>query len=224
MRVRDFQIWNSPWPSLKETRAITTPRCLATGETVRQWLRSRRPRIEAPFVKLLVELYESSGPASDREGSVIECLGICTATVVEPFEGILGDEHEAHKVLVEAVLRALGHVKREMQWDSPELQAFVESLRGKSPPLEHCFDKLTKTDRQSKRRFETWLLISAHETRVEVRVMESNGTKAARHAVFRRAGPQYIEDVFGARSAIIQNGNYVLRDRDKQELARVPVS
>ncbi|HMR05109.1 MAG TPA: hypothetical protein PKA88_05015 [Polyangiaceae bacterium] len=175
-------------------------------------------------MKLLIDIYEVEGPAGDREGIVTECLGICTAYVAEPFAGLLGDERKVHDVLVQVVLRALDHVKREMQWESPELVAFVGSLRGKYPPLEHRFDKLTKTDRRSKRRFETWLLISERETSVEVRIMEPGGTEVTRNTVFRRAEPQYIEDVFDARSAIIKDGNYVLRDRDKKELARVPVS
>lgn len=157
MRLRDFQRSDNPWPATKEACAITTPRCLVTGETVRQWLRTRRPKIEAPFVKLLIEIEASDGPAGDREGMVTECLAICTAYVTEPFAGLLGDERKAHDVLVEAVLRALGHVKREMQWESPELVAFVESLRGKYPPLEHRFDRLTKTDRRTGRRCEAWL-------------------------------------------------------------------
>ena len=153
---------------------------------------------------------------------VTECLGICTAYVAEPFAGLLGDERKAHDVLVEAALRALGHVKREMHWESPELVTFVESLRGKYPPLEHCLDRLTKTERRSKHRCETWLQISPAGTTVEVRV-STNGAEALRHTVFQQSCPDIVDE-FDARSAIIKDGHYILRDRNKKELARVALS
>ncbi|HMR10980.1 MAG TPA: hypothetical protein PKA88_34615 [Polyangiaceae bacterium] len=222
MRLRDFQISDEAWPSVKQTLEVTTPRCIALQVVVFYFLRSLNPRIEAPFVKLLVEVKESSGPCGDEEGDVTECLGICTVTVVEPFAGLLGDERRAHSVLVEAVLRALGHVKREMHWESPELVTFVESLRGKYPPLEHCLDRLTKTERRSKHRCETWLQISPAGTTVEVRV-STNGAEALRHTVFQQSCPDIVDE-FDARSAIIKDGHYTLRDRNKKELARVALS
>lgn len=54
--------------------------------------------------------------------------------------------------------------------------------------------------------------------------MEPGGKEVSRHTVFQKPRPQYIEDEFDARSAIIKDGHYILRDRDKKELARVPVS
>ena len=120
MRLRDFQVSDEPWPSVKPTLEVTTPRCIAFQEVVFHFLRAQRPRIEAPFTKLLIEIYETDGPCGSWEGRAGECLGICTAKVAEPFAGLLGEERKAHDVLVKAVLRALGHVKREMHWESPQ--------------------------------------------------------------------------------------------------------
>ena len=54
--------------------------------------------------------------------------------------------------------------------------------------------------------------------------MEPDGSEVSRGTVFQKVEPQYIEDVFDARSAIIKDGHYILRDRDKKELARVALS
>jgi hypothetical protein len=114
---------------------------------------------------------------------------------------------------------ALQRVREERGWSEPALHEIVELLRARERlgwiELEH----LEKFDRRTGLRFRVIYEVTERGSALHVLVADSAGVELRRERVAFAEPWRPLEIFFPVRSAVLKNGVYTLRDRDRQPLA-----
>jgi hypothetical protein len=229
MRLTDVDLTAGPGYSSKhmndegrEKRRVINRRAMVVSEEVRLEL-AALPRIDAPFRKLLVEMAKSD--AEVPSGRPVErLLDVLRVTVVVREADLWAERSRRNQALLEAMGEALRHVEEELGWSSSDLSAIVENLRNKGDALGSIeLDALSRVDRRTRRRARVVYVVADDRTAVDVAIEESDGTHVKTERVADSEICFWLERFFPVHSAIMKNGAFILRDRERQPLASVDV-
>jgi len=221
-RVRDFQIFISP-DFERELRRRMAETVFPLEEAVREWMAEHR--LEAEFSKILVCIESSTHPMSEHWIGSAKIMGeaptigeILLVRDPEELERHIGD----YEWVADQVLEALATLASEVGFRSRELEEEVRRIGRLDPPCLYRFEKLTKRDRKTKTVCETWFEAVAGRTTIRVRFLRDDEV-VDEVVIAERAGQLYLDLDFPLRSAIVRDGAYKIRDKDRKDLAVVPI-
>jgi hypothetical protein len=219
-KLRDFQIGTFGSTLTFDEQRIVSLSTFATYEPIRLWLKAHN--VKAPFVKLLVS-FVTEAEFHHRKRNVTNVLGICE--VDEPVNpSSLRENAGDHRWVIAAVKQALGRVAQDsvVAWRSEEFESFLDELAQRSRPLMHFIDKLARTDRRSHVSCTPWMAFEPGHTQFGVRFTAPD--KAERDVdVFAQPGLLYLEDDFPVAKSKLQDGMFLLLDKEGNTLASVPI-
>lgn len=182
---------------------------------------ARRPTVDdAPFRKLLVRLISAAhGPDKGLPELLID---VFAASVPVKEADLLGDIARKDEALLDAVSAGFAIAKRELGWSHPAVAETIASLRGRHPMGWIELDHLQRRDRKSGRQFRVVYDVQEGSAAILVLVSDADGAEVRRERV-ADLSHTLIEWAFPVRSAIIDAGAFVLRDRVRRPLASVSV-
>lgn len=232
MRLRDFEIVAGP--GFKEERALQRGSAMerefngfakAVAEEVR-YAFTGRPRIEAPFGKLIVSMLNVEAGASlrERDRRVENIGGVVQVTVAVRESDLRADRQRRNEALLDATEAGLRLLEEDLGWSSAEMHEIVRELREKGEELGTIeFDSLSRADRRTGRRARVFYVVGDDRTAIDVVVSDPDGTEVRRERVAESDVMFWPERFFPVRSAVMKDGVFVLRDADREPLAAVLV-
>ena len=178
-------------------------------------MRARRPRLTAPFRKIVVTVRDATS-FSRSHGRVVNVLGVCEVDQAVEMKA-LAQKATDHGWVLNVVGRAVDDLEQSVGWKSDELGSFIKRASQSPAPLVHYFDALARHDRKLGIDCVPWLSTRPEETCIGVRI----GARDV--AVFSKPGPVYMEDEFPLAKAVLRGRAYVLLDRTGSVLASVGI-
>lgn len=195
----------------------------AVSEEVRYAL-TPRPRIDAPFGKLIVALLNTEAGAELGDRRVQPMLDVIQVTVGVLESDLRADRRRRNEALLDATERALGLLEKDLGWSSAEMYEILSELRERAEQLGLIeFSSLSRIDRKTGRRARVFYVVADDHTAIDVVVDEADGTELRRERVAESEIMFWPERFFPVRSAIMKDGAFVLRDREREPLAVVLV-
>jgi hypothetical protein len=179
---------------------------------------ARRAKIEAPFRKLLVQLWDQSEAVPEREVAVM--LGVAEAHVVVDLERVLGG-NETVATLLDALERAVVLVERECSWDGAAVRDIAREMRTRDRIGWIELERLGKRDRAG-RTVRVHYHVTHERSSVVVTVSEPSGAERS-HEVGVSEPPRPLYLYFPVRTSQIKGSTFFLRDREGGVLAEVPL-
>lgn len=224
MRLVDFQVSFGVAAGGPSTGTRTADQAaFPIYEAIRLWLKERK--VEAPFRTIVVSVTDvvwaekMHGPNWGELRRASSVLSICEVYVIvaNPIEkGCAGDP----RWLGDLVLDGLRRIDEELSWRNGELDEQVDRVARARPPCAHRFAKLHRKHRGTA--CDLWFIAEAGRSQVKARFTLSGGH--VEEVVLAEAHePLYLEDDFPVRSVVVKDGVYIPRDREKRELAHVPI-
>lgn len=178
---------------------------------------ARRDPIHAPFSKLLVRLLEPSARPI-RPHQLLSIMEV--AMRLDPAD-IPEDPTASDRFFLDLASEALIKLRDGTGWRSDTLDDVIETLRS-SDVRTIEFDWLAKKEPKTGNTYTPLYLPESDGTwEVAVRVTAPDGSELTRARVASSELGPFVEREFPIHSAIIKDGRYVLRDRERNPLASV---
>lgn len=216
MRLVDFQAFVRPVGLSEDEQRSCNEAFFPLCECVRFWLRENR--VEAPFRKILVTVVDE-GTARPWHGKTSVALGVCEVTEAVQVEE-LKQRHTEFPWLASIVVAGLRHIESGVRWSTFDLVELVRGMTRSAPPCVHRFAKLRQEHKGTQCDLVFRAGIGASTLKVE---FTSPHRSCASAVIAEAAGPLFLDDVFPVAASGILGGDYVLRDRERRILARVPI-
>ena len=219
MKFRDFQITFQPTPEDdRNDMRMASLGVFAMFEPLRLWIRAQK--IDAPFVKLLIQLERSTLP-SGSTWCAGHANGICFVGVSVDFSR-LGVDCSTVEWMAKMVQASLAAVRHKIGWGCLALDAHVAELTAKPWPLDHHFAPYDRIDRKTGVTVATWAEFEPGRT--ELVVKQSRQEKFLREDIVKTAeGQLYMEDDFPISRAAIRSGRYDLLTKTGEVLVSIPL-
>ena len=169
-------------------------------------------------MKLLVELVQ--GEVNDVPLEPVAVIGgICRVVLSADLRRVLANNDVS--LIVDRALLATRLAARFLGDGVDLLGQSFERCRFQTPPCQHRFDSMTRKHRASGTEFSVWF--RADIGRFEVVVEAARDSRVWRTTLCASEAPIYIEDDFPMKDAVMVGDEFVIRDRERRPLARVPV-